>query len=576
MDDIKTSDYVREYEFKRTEYEPKLQEFDIASTDAAERKVPEDFDLFYQEPPPKKAPGIKTSNKDQKNIGDIKQPGERRRKKPADFRENSREGSKEKKPGKKAKDGKLTREGSSKKRDGRSNAGGKVKRTIGKALRPVSAAKQNLKDSADRYGGSEDPGNSSWDYAAMNARAGKGLKQGFEEVIKLIVKVIKAVASVALLPLIIVMVMVSFIIVAAMSIFSGSSSGSSVYGEDNVIVGNAQEQQMVTEYRILMEYFNGEEIPVIAIMCSIYRESRFYGNNLEGSANKQWNVTDEEYTDEINSGELTREEFDGHLYHGKHYLYWSKKYQDWKEGSCGYGIVGFTSDKAALYDYAVEWFTLGEGAGKDFDISDVKMQTKFVLYQLDHDNYFKGLKEKMISAASIEDASVIWVQDYEKPASDWEWSGKDRAKDAAWIKEKCERLSAGGGENLAWPLPMDYTRITSPFGNRVAPTAGATTYHKGIDIGVPENKAVYASAGGRVVAVQYSSARGYYIRINHGNGISTLYQHLNRQLVKVGDEVEVGEQIALSGNTGITAGPHLHFEVWINGTPVDPTPYLGR
>lgn len=572
MGDIKTFDYVSEYEFKKTEYEPKLQEFDISSIDAAERKAPEEFDLFSSDPPPKKAPGIKEAGKDRRSVGEIKQPGERKVKKPSDRRTDSLEGKEKKKNGKITKEGKSKQAGKANRKDGQN----KVKKAFGKVVRPVQAAKQNLEASADHYGGSEDPGFSSWDYASMNARTGKGLKQGFDEVIKIVMKVVKVVAGVTILPMILIMVSVALIIIAVMSLFSSSSSSSSTYGEDGVIVGNAQERQMVTEYKILMEYFNGQEIPVIAIMCSIYRESGFYGNNLENTANKQWNVTDEEYTEEINSGELTREEFDGHLYHGKRYLYWSKKYQDWKEGSCGYGIVGFTSDKAALYDYAEQWFTIGEGAGKDFDISDVEMQTKFVLYQLDNDGYFRGLKEKMVSASSIEDASVIWVQDYEKPASDWEWSGKDRAKDAAWIKEKCERLSAGGNGTLAWPLPMEYTHISSPFGPRRAPTVGASTYHRAIDISAPENIPVYASAGGKVVAVQYSSARGYYVRIDHGNGMCTLYQHLNRQLVKVGDEVDTGETIALSGNTGITSGPHLHFEVWINGTPVDPAPYLGR
>ena len=570
MGDIKTTDYVLEYAFKETEYEPKLDEFSFSPTEA-ERKAPEDLELYSFDPEPKKTTGIQTADGATKPVNRIKEPGERR---PADSRRGSDKPSEKPVAGRK----KNGRENGKKAVKNGGKIGGRAKKTLTKAFRPVAAAKENLKSSEEGISGSDDPGFSSWDYAAMNARTGNGLKQGFQEVIKLLVKVVKVVASTAMLPVILIMATVSLIVVAVMSLFEVDSSSKSSYSENGVIVRNSQEQQMVKEYRVLMEYFNGQEIPVMAIMCSIYRESNFYGNNLEGTANKLWNVTDEEYTDAINSGELSREDFDGHMWHGQHYLYWSKKYQDWKEGSCGYGIVQFTSDKAALYDYAQQWFLTGEGAGTAFDISDVTMQTNFVVYQLESDPYFKGLKEKMVTASSIEEASVIWVKDYEKPASDWEWSGKDRAKSAGWIKEKIDLLSSTPdfGGQFAWPLPAAYTRISSPFGPRSAPTKGATTDHKGIDIGAPEGTPVYASAPGRVATISRSPARGNYVIVEHTNGLKSLYQHLRQATVKVGDQVDTGQQIAISGNTGITAGPHLHFEIWVNGTAVDPAPYLGR
>ena len=579
MGDIKTTDYVSEYKFKKTEYEPKLDEFEFKPTEAA-RKDPGEFELYSFDPEPKKTSGIRTADGKTKPVDQIKEPGNQT-KKPAGSQSKSDKPSEKpegkdgkKKPGKDKRTGKETGKKSGKV----SNAGGKAKRTVGKAFRPVAAAKENLQASAEGMTGTDDPGDSSWDYAAMNARTGKGMKQGFQEVIKILVKIVKVVASTALLPVILIMAAVSIIVVAVISLFEADSSSKSTYGEDGTIIGNSQEQQMVKEYKVLMDYFEGQEIPVMAIMCSIYRESNFYGNNLENTANNLWNVTDEEYTDAINSGELSRDDFDGHMWKGQHYLYWSKKYQDWKEGSCGYGIVGFTSDKGELYDYALQWFSAGEGAGSDFDISDVTMQTNFVLYQLDYDPYFRGLKDDIVRCRSIEEASIMWVERYEKPASDWEESGKSRAQNASWIKAKVEALTsmADFGGKFAWPLPAAYTRITSPFGNRTAPTAGASTNHKGIDIGAPEGTPVYASASGRVVTVDYNSARGYYITVEHSDGFKTLYQHLSQQLVKVNDYVETGQQIAVSGNTGITAGPHLHFEIWINGTAVDPAPYLGR
>ena len=123
-----------------------------------------------------------------------------------------------------------------------------------------------------------------------------------------------------------------------------------------------------------------------------------------------------------------------------------------------------------------------------------------------------------------------------------------------------------------WPCPSSKS-ITSYFGNRVAPKAGASTVHKGIDIGTSIGESVIAAAAGRVTTVAYSGARGYYIVVVHGNGYETLYQHLSRQDVRTGDMVTAGQQIGAVGETGISTAPHLHFEVHVNGTPVNPLQY---
>ena len=120
-----------------------------------------------------------------------------------------------------------------------------------------------------------------------------------------------------------------------------------------------------------------------------------------------------------------------------------------------------------------------------------------------------------------------------------------------------------------WPCPSSKS-ITSYFGNRVAPKAGASTDHKGIDIGASMGESVIAAAAGRVTTVAYSGARGYYIVVVHGNGYETLYQHLSRQDVRTGDMITAGQQIGAVGETGISTAPHLHFEIQVNGTPVDP------
>ena len=119
-----------------------------------------------------------------------------------------------------------------------------------------------------------------------------------------------------------------------------------------------------------------------------------------------------------------------------------------------------------------------------------------------------------------------------------------------------------------------YNNITSSFGSRTPPKQGASSDHKGIDIGASMGAQVIAAAAGKVTAVSYNSARGYFIVVEHGSGYVTLYQHLSRQDVKVGDLVKAGQQIGAVGETGISTAPHLHFEVHVNGTPVDPLQFF--
>ncbi len=129
-------------------------------------------------------------------------------------------------------------------------------------------------------------------------------------------------------------------------------------------------------------------------------------------------------------------------------------------------------------------------------------------------------------------------------------------------------------------IPPDYIkpisggRKTSGFGLRKAPTKGASTNHKGQDWAIPVGTPVYASCGGTVAKAGWGSGYGYVVYINHIDGRQTRYAHLSKILVKAGQTVKQGERIALSGNTGVTTGPHLHFEMLINGKQVDPLKYL--
>lgn len=122
--------------------------------------------------------------------------------------------------------------------------------------------------------------------------------------------------------------------------------------------------------------------------------------------------------------------------------------------------------------------------------------------------------------------------------------------------------------------PISGGRLTSKFGPRKRPTKGASTYHKGVDLATPTGTSVKASCGGTVTKAGWGGASGYVVYISHENGMQTRYAHLSKILVKAGQKVKQGEKIALSGNTGVTTGPHLHFEILVNGKQVDPWPYI--
>lgn len=122
--------------------------------------------------------------------------------------------------------------------------------------------------------------------------------------------------------------------------------------------------------------------------------------------------------------------------------------------------------------------------------------------------------------------------------------------------------------------PLAGGRLSSGFGRRTAPTAGASTYHKGIDWATPVGTSVYASSGGVVVKAGWGSGYGYVVYINHPDGRQTRYGHLSRIFVSAGQTVRQGQVIAASGNTGRSSGPHVHFEILINGVQVNPLNYL--
>jgi murein DD-endopeptidase MepM/ murein hydrolase activator NlpD len=125
------------------------------------------------------------------------------------------------------------------------------------------------------------------------------------------------------------------------------------------------------------------------------------------------------------------------------------------------------------------------------------------------------------------------------------------------------------------PIPNEKTQVSSGFGDRMHPILKINKMHAGQDFTSPVGTEVYASGDGRVTWAEYgTNGYGIHVIIDHGFGYETLYAHLSRTKVRPGQRVKRGDLIGLSGNTGLSTGPHLHYEVHKSGTPVDPVNYM--
>lgn len=135
---------------------------------------------------------------------------------------------------------------------------------------------------------------------------------------------------------------------------------------------------------------------------------------------------------------------------------------------------------------------------------------------------------------------------------------------------------SGNGQStgsMMWPCPSS-KRVTSDYGPRTSPTNGASSNHKGIDIGAAYGADIVAADGGTVLVATYSSSAGNYVIIDHGGGLCTVYMHASSLTVSAGQTVSKGQVIAKVGSTGISTGNHLHFGVTLNGVYVSPWGYV--
>lgn len=126
------------------------------------------------------------------------------------------------------------------------------------------------------------------------------------------------------------------------------------------------------------------------------------------------------------------------------------------------------------------------------------------------------------------------------------------------------------------PVSMLQARMTSPFGWRLHPVSGESRLHAGVDFAAPKGTPIYAASSGVVASSSYVSGYGNLVEIDHGSGVSTVYAHNSENLVEAGDLVTRRQLIARIGNTGNSTGAHLHFEVRVDGVPIDPILVLGK
>lgn len=199
------------------------------------------------------------------------------------------------------------------------------------------------------------------------------------------------------------------------------------------------------------------------------------------------------------------------------------------------------------------------------------METLLATKNKEIESLKKEISENDTKLKALEEAAKAAEEAARKKAE-----AEAAAREAAAVSSGSSSAGASvvsGNGMFTHPCP-GYRRISSYFGYRTAPLAGASTNHKGVDFAAASGTPIYAAASGTVTSAGYSGNAGNMIVINHGNGLQTYYMHCSKIYVSAGTKVSKGQNIGAVGTTGNSTGPHLHFQVMSGGSPVNPLNYL--
>ncbi len=205
---------------------------------------------------------------------------------------------------------------------------------------------------------------------------------------------------------------------------------------------------------------------------------------------------------------------------------------------------------------------------KQRELESKKAESQSIIDKLSQDEEY--LKQQY---AEAEKAAANAQAELKKLMAEAEAAAAAAAKKNSSSGKATTTVTQYVGGEFGWPCP-GYSTITSEFGMRYHPVLRVNKVHTGIDISAPKGASVVAANAGTVITAKTNKAYGNYVVINHGGGKATLYAHMSGISVSTGQSVKKGQQVGLVGSTGYATGNHLHFEVIVNGTQVNPISYL--